>query len=241
MSPTTDGTPGPARGAALVTGAGTGIGRAVALALAARGHHVLAVGRRPAPLGEVVAAARDAGGSAEAHSVDVAEEGALEDLLAATPGRLDVVVASAGVFHRAPVVDLTLAQWEDQLRVNLTGAFLTTRAAVRRMREQEPVDAVRGHLFTLNSGAGVVGFPTGSAYAAAKHGLRGLVESLRGEVAGLGVKITDLVVSATVESEMSAGREVAMIPATTVAHTVTSCLDLGGLATWDRVDLGQLR
>ncbi|WP_164477819.1 SDR family oxidoreductase [Nocardioides pantholopis] len=227
------------RGVALVTGAGTGIGRAVALALADRGHRVLAVGRRSEPL-ETLAAEAGAG-VISAHALDVADEGAVSDLLASTPGRLDVVVASAGVFARGPVADLALDDWERQVRVNLTGAFLTLQAAVRRMRDQERLDDGRGHVFTLNSGAGVVGFPTGSAYAASKHGLRGLVESLRGEVAGTGIKLTDLVVSATVESEMSAGRDVATIPPATVAHTVLSCLDLGGAATWDRVDLGQLR
>ena len=101
--------------------------------------------------------------------------------------------------------------------------------------------ACRGHLFTLNSGAGVVGYPTGSGYAAAKHGLRGLVESLRPELAPSAIKVTDIVVSATVDSEMSAGRDVAKIPASTVGHTVMSCLDLPGAANWDRVDLAQLR
>ncbi|NPC97634.1 hypothetical protein [Nocardioides sp. zg-DK7169] len=79
------------------------------------------------------------------------------------------------------------------------------------------LDGARGHVFALSSGAGVTAFPAGSAYAASEHLLRGLVES-----------------------EMSAGRDVATIPPGTVVHTIEACLALGGAATWDRVDLAQL-
>ena len=231
-----------ARGAAVVTGAGTGIGRAVAIALAARGHAVVVTGRRTELLDATVAEIVASGGTARAVALDVTDESAVDALFAElASGRVDVVVANAGSFVRGAVVDLDLADWSVQVDVNLTGAFLTLRAAARVMRAQEPVDGVRGHLFTLNSGAGVGGFPTGSGYSAAKHGVRGLVDSLRPEVAPLGIKVTDIVVSATVDSEMSAGRDVPKIPASTVGHTVTSCLDLPGAATWDRVDLAQLR
>ncbi|WP_165821300.1 SDR family oxidoreductase [Nocardioides gansuensis] len=223
---------------ALVTGAGSGIGRAVALALAARGHHVLALGRRAEPLRQLQ---QEAGGGVEPHPCDVTDPEAVPAVLALTRGRLDVVVAAAGTFARGTVVDQSAQVWEEQVRINLVGVHHTLQATIARMLSQNVVDATRGHVFTLNSGAGVRGFPGGSAYAAAKHGLRGLVESLREELAGQSVKLTDIVVSATVESEMSAGRQVPMIPADTVAHTVTACLDLGGLATWDRVDLAQLR
>jgi NAD(P)-dependent dehydrogenase (short-subunit alcohol dehydrogenase family) len=226
---------------ALVTGAGTGIGRAVALALAERGLEVLAVGRRPDPLASLAAEAAGAPGRIRPYSLDVTAPEGVGDLLAATPERLAVAVASAGTFTRAPVVDLAPAAWDEQVAVNLTAAFHTLRAVVSRMLTQDVENGSRGHVFTLNSGAGVAPFPTGAAYAAAKHGLRGLVESLRGELTGRAIKLTDLVVSATVESEMSSGRDVPMIPAQTVAHTVTSCLDLPGAANWDRVDLGQLR
>jgi NADP-dependent 3-hydroxy acid dehydrogenase YdfG len=224
---------------ALVTGAGSGIGRAVALALAERGLDVLAVGRRLDPLTSLAAEA--APGRVHPHSLDVTAPEAVAELLAATPGRLAVAVVSAGTFTRGAVVDLAPAAWNEQVAVNLTAAFHTLRAVTARMLGQSVESGTRGHVFTLNSGAGVSPFPTGSAYAAAKHGLRGLVESLRGEVAGRSIKLTDLVVSATVESEMSAGRDVPMIPAATVAHTVTACLDLPGAATWDRIDLSQLR
>jgi NAD(P)-dependent dehydrogenase (short-subunit alcohol dehydrogenase family) len=229
-------------GIALVTGGGSGIGRAVAIALGLRGHEVVVTGRRDAPLAETVDLVREAGGVARHHLLDVTDTEGLDRLLSGLGDRrLDVVVANAGTFVRGALTDLAAEDWTHQVDVNLNGVFLTLRGAVRRMSQQEPVDGRRGHLFTVNSGAGVVGFPTGSAYAAAKHGLRGLVESLRPEVAPLGIKVTDLVVSATVESDMSAGRDVPKIPASTVGHTVVSCLELPGAANWDRVDLGQLR
>lgn len=239
---TTDQHP-PRRGAALVTGGGTGIGRAIALALAQRGHHVVITGRRAEPLGETVRQIQEAGGRGEAVPFDIRVSDGVVKLVSRLrrTDRLDVVVANAGSFVRAPVAELDPRDWTAQVEVNLTGAFVTLRAAVRAMRDQELVDGSRGHLFTINSGAGVTGFPTGAAYAAAKHGLRGLVESLRPEVEPLAIKVTDIVVSATVASELNAGRDVPKLPASTVAHTVISCLALPGAANWDRVDLGQLR
>lgn len=226
---------------ALVTGAGTGIGRAVTLALAGRGLTVHAVGRRSAPLDEVRRAAAGLAGDVQAHVADAGQPGVISELLTQIDGRLEVAVASAGSFERGAVADLSPDSWDAQVHANLTTAFHTLKAVTTRMQQQEQVEGLAGHVFTLNSGAGVQGFPTGAAYAAAKHGLRGLVESLRGELSGSGIKLTDLVVSATVESEMSSGRNVAMISADAVAHTVTACLDLVGIATWDRVDVAQLR
>lgn len=231
-----------ARGTAVVTGAGTGIGRAVAHALAARGHHVVVTGRRQARLDETVEQITAAGWAARAVPLDVTDASAVDDVFHELASeRLDVVVANAGSFLRGPVMELAAADWAVQIDVNLTGAFLTLQAAIRAMHTQETVAGSRGHLFTINSGAGVSGFPTGSAYSAAKHGLHGLVESLRPEVAPFDIKITDVIISATAESEMSAGRDVEMIPASTVGHTIVSCLDLPGSANWDRVDLGQVR
>lgn len=229
-------------GTAIVTGAGSGIGRAVALSLAARGHLVVVTGRRKALLNDTVDMITATRGRAQAKPLDVTDAPAVEALFEELAGqRIDVVVANAGSFIRGAVADSDPDEWTHQINVNLIGAFLTLSAATRAMAQQDIVSGVRGHLFTVNSGAGVGGFATGSAYAAAKHGLRGLVESLRPEIAPLDIKITDLVISATVESEMSRGRAVEMIAASTVGHTVVSCLELPGSANWDRVDLGQIR
>jgi NAD(P)-dependent dehydrogenase (short-subunit alcohol dehydrogenase family) len=231
------------RGYALVTGAGTGIGRAVAIALGSRDYEVFDTGRRENLLDETVRAIHDAGGQAHGTSLDVIDAAKVNALVAelASRKRLAVVVINAGTFTRAHIADASLQDWERQVDVNLTGAFLCMQAAIRAMKTQLLHDGSRGHIFTMNSGAGVRGYPAGVAYAASKHGLRGLVESIRPDAAACDIKITDLVISAAVESEMSFGRDVVVLPADTVAHTVVTCLQLTGPANWDRVDLGQIR
>lgn len=229
--------------AAVVTGAGSGIGRAVAEALARSGRHVICVGRRPDRLDQTVELIASAGGSAEARTLDVTDEHAVEAAitdLAQRHGRLDVLVNNAGAFFGGPVADLAHTAWEETLRVNLTGVFLCSRAVVRVMRGQPLVAGARGHLVSINSGAGVRGYASGAAYAASKHGLRGLVESLRSEVAADRIKVSDVVVAATVASEMNAHRQVPKIPATTVADAVVACVSMRGAAVLERVDLGQL-
>lgn len=229
-------------GYALVTGAGTGIGRAVAHALGCHGYEVLVTGRREELLHETVQTIHDAEGQARATCLDVTDAEAVDGLVSelAASGRLAIVVINAGNFARAHIADVTLQDWERQIDVNLNGAFLCLRAAIRAMRSQPVRDGSRGHIFTMNSGAGVSGFPAGVGYAAAKHGLRGLVESVRPDAAACDIKITDLVISATVESEMTLSRDVVKVPAETVAHTVIACLQLTGPVNWDRVDLGQI-
>jgi 3-oxoacyl-[acyl-carrier protein] reductase len=228
-------------GVALVTGAGTGIGRAVALALAVRGHDVVVTGRRRALLDETVRLIESNGGLARPEVLDVTDPTAVGRLSELAKGkRVDVVVVNAGTFVRGGITDLDIGDWSTQIDVNLNGAYYCIREAVRVMRDQQLVGASRGHIFSVNSGAAVRGFPSGVGYAAAKHGLRGLIESVRLQVASLGIKVTDIIVSATIESEMSAGRNVTKLPASVVAHTIVSCLDLEGAANWDRVDLSQL-
>lgn len=232
------------RRAAIVTGAGSGIGRAVAEALAGTGRHVVCAGRRADRLAQTVELIASAGGSAEALVLDVTDGPAVEAAtseVARRHGRLDVLVNNAGTFFGGVVADLDRSAWEETLRVNLTGVFLCTQAAVRVMRDQPVVEGARGYLVSINSGAGVRGYPTGAAYAASKHGLRGLVESLRTEVAANRIKVSDVVVGATVASEMNAHRQVPKIPATTVADAVLACVDMRGDAVLERVDLGQLR
>lgn len=231
-------------GAALVTGAGSGIGRAVAQALAGTGRHVVCAGRRADRLSETVEMIASAGGSAETLLLDVTDESAVDAAItevARRHHRLDVLVNNAGIFHGGLVADLDRRSWEQTLEVNLTGVFLCARAAVRVMRAQSIIEGARGYLISINSGAGVHGYATGSAYAAAKHGLRGFVESLRAEVAADRIKVSDVVVSATVASEMNAHRAVPKLPASTAADAVLACVAMRGDAVLERVDLGQLR
>ncbi|MFC6152344.1 SDR family oxidoreductase [Nocardioides yefusunii] len=141
---------------AMVTGAGTGIGRAITLALAARGLHVVALGRRAAPLADLADAASGLPGRVRPATADVSLPGVLDDVAArhlAPDARLEVIVASAGAFTRGPVASLTTDAWDAQIASNLTAAFHTLALASRRMTAQELVDGRRGHVFTPSTPA----------------------------------------------------------------------------------------
>ncbi len=129
---------------AVVTGAGSGIGRAVSVALAADGFSVVLAGRRPEPLAETAAAL---GGDAVAVSCDVADAASVAALFAAVRsrfGRLDLLVNNAGIGAPAvPLEDLSLERWKAVVDTNLTGAFLCTQEAFKLMRR--PVPAGRAH------------------------------------------------------------------------------------------------
>ncbi|CAL9416747.1 Glucose 1-dehydrogenase 2 [Streptomyces sp. enrichment culture] len=125
---------------ALVTGAGSGIGRAVARALAAEGANVVVAGRRREPLDETVALIEAAGGKALAVPADVSRAADVEAAVAAAVehfGSLDVAVNNAGVLDgRGPVADVDEDAWRRLIDINVTGVFLALRAEVRRMRTQ---------------------------------------------------------------------------------------------------------
>jgi NAD(P)-dependent dehydrogenase (short-subunit alcohol dehydrogenase family) len=163
---------------ALVTGGGRGIGRAVVEALAAGGHRVIAVGRDRDALEE---AATDAEGDVSAEICDVTEEREVREL-AARAGRVDVLVNNAGVSTSAPLHRTSLADWQRQLDVNATGAFLLTRELVGGMRERG-----WGRVITVASTAGLAGVPYTAGYTASKHAAVGLMRAAAAELAGTGV------------------------------------------------------
>lgn len=132
--------------AVLVTGAGSGIGRAVALAFAAEGASVVAAGRTAASLDETVALIEKEGGSAVAVTADVTRSEDVRTLVRRTVehfGSLDVAVNNAGVFRGgAPVADLPEEDWRTLLDINVTGVFLALQAEIARMREQPTGGAI---------------------------------------------------------------------------------------------------
>jgi NADP-dependent 3-hydroxy acid dehydrogenase YdfG len=163
---------------AVVTGGGTGIGRATAVALARQGAHVVVVGRRPEALEEGVAAVRAAGGAATAYPVDVSDSDAVQRLVADVVqrwGRLDLLINNAGL--NVPVRDMarvSVTDWEAILQVNLTGTFVMTHAALPTMRAQRS-----GTIVNISSMAGYrASALTGPAYNAAKAGVNSFTESV---------------------------------------------------------------
>src|SRR5829696_8287326 len=125
---------------AVVTGAGTGIGRASATALLGAGWRVVLAGRRPEPLADAIGAAK-AGDRALAVPTDVSDAESVQALFDRTVsafGRVDFLFNNAGVSIGAPIEDLTVAQWRQVVDVNLSGAFLCAKAAYRAMKAQSP-------------------------------------------------------------------------------------------------------
>ncbi|MFH8690043.1 SDR family NAD(P)-dependent oxidoreductase [Streptomyces anulatus] len=160
--------------AVLVTGAGSGIGRAVALAFAAEGASVVAAGRTAASLDETVALIEKEGGSAVAVTTDVARSEDVRALVRRTVehfGSLDVAVNNAGVFRGgAPVADLPEEDWRTLLDINVTGVFLALQAEIARMREQPTGGAIVNIASNLGAHSripGVAGYLTSKAAVSA--------------------------------------------------------------------------
>ncbi|HEY2676332.1 MAG TPA: SDR family oxidoreductase [Steroidobacteraceae bacterium] len=163
---------------ALITGAGSGIGKAVSRALAADGFSIVLAGRRLEPLQAGAGELTKAGHRSLALSADVASETSVRELFArirAEFGRLDLLFNNAGTSARAvPVEELPLAEWEEVIKVNLTGAFLCTQEAIKLMKSQSPSGgriinngSISAHTPRLNS----------AAYTASKHAISGLTKS----------------------------------------------------------------
>ena len=162
---------------ALVTGAGTGIGRAVSLALLADGYTVVLAGRRLEPLQEVAQTA--ATERAHPFSADVGQPEAVDGLFAMVKerfGRLDLLFNNAGVFTPAvPIEDLSFAQWQAALSVNLTGSFLCAQGAIRLMKDQTPQG---GRIINNGSISAHAPRPNSAPYTATKHAITGLTKSI---------------------------------------------------------------
>jgi NAD(P)-dependent dehydrogenase (short-subunit alcohol dehydrogenase family) len=192
------------REVAVVTGAGRGIGRAVALRLAGRGCDVALLGRTASELVGVAAEVVARGGRAVALECDVASAGEVARAAGRVHAELGVprvVVSNAGVVHRALVVEMREEDWDHVVDVNLKGAFLVARALLPPM-----LQAGRGRFIAIGSISSTLGTPRLSAYCAAKWGLVGFVKSLAEEVRGRGVQAM-CVLPGSVDTAMLAGGE----------------------------------
>ncbi len=206
----------------LLTGAGSGIGELLAVRLLERGDDVLAVARTPERAREMT---RGLPGL-ETVVADLADPASVEAVAAQVPQRLDSLVHAAGVVDLGAVGELSTEAWESQLRVNLIAPAVLTRLCLPALR------AARGTVVFVNSGAGRTAHATWAAYAASKHGLKALAESLAAEEDD--VRVTTLYPgrTATPMQEKVHAQEgkdydaAAWIQPATVADLIVSVLDL---------------
>ena len=163
---------------AVVTGGGTGIGRTVALALAADGYSVVVSGRRQEPLAATVAEGRASGGRMLTVSADVGDPASVRALFETTKdefGRLDLLFNNAGQFSPSvPLEDLTYEQWQSAVNANLTGAFLCTQHAFKLMKAQDPRG---GRIINNGSISAHAPRPNSAPYTATKHAITGLTKA----------------------------------------------------------------
>jgi NAD(P)-dependent dehydrogenase (short-subunit alcohol dehydrogenase family) len=220
---------------AVVTGAGSGIGRAVSLGLARSGYTVVLAGRRRPPLEEV---AREAGSSAFAVPTDVSDKGSVDSLFETVKhrfGRLDLLFNNAGTGSPAlPLEDLSADQWRSVIDTNLTGTFLCTQAAFRLMKSQGPRG---GRIINNGSISAMTPRPRMVAYTASKHAISGLTKttSLEGreydiacgqiDIGNAATALATPMLQGTLQADMSMKPE----PTFDVQHVADAVVYMAGL------------
>ena len=221
---------------ALVTGGGSGIGRAAAIGLAKAGFTVAVTGRRREPLD---ATAQEAGHDALALACDVRDPASVAAVFAeidARLGRLDVLFNNAGVGAPAvPLEDLDLEQWRAVIETNVTGAFLCTQEAFRLMKRQSPPG---GRIINNGSISASVPRPLSAPYTAAKHAITGLTRSTSldgraydiacGQI-DIGNAATDLTEPMRTTGVLQADGTRALEPTMDVAHVAEAIVYMAGL------------
>jgi 3-oxoacyl-[acyl-carrier protein] reductase len=186
---------------AVVTGAGRGIGAAIAHKLAAMGATVVLCGRTLKLLETTASGISGLGGKAQALACDVTDLGSVQALATSVAqkfGRVDILINNAGVgAFTAPLHEMTPEAWEKVLNTNLRGVFYCVRSFAPMM-----IKAGTGHIVNISSLAGKNALPNGAAYAASKWGLNGLSYSIAEELRGHGIRVSD-VCPGSVDTELS--------------------------------------
>jgi NAD(P)-dependent dehydrogenase (short-subunit alcohol dehydrogenase family) len=172
------------RQTAMITGAGSGIGRACAVRFAQEGANVACLDFDAARNEEAAAECRSHGVEALALQVDVTQPQDLQQAVAATLaawGRIDVLVASAGIYTGSPLAEVPLRQWQRLIDINLTGVFLCNQAVAPVLMQQRS-----GSIINISSMAGKTSWPASAEYSASKSGVIGLTRSVAMELAPYG-------------------------------------------------------
>lgn len=181
---------------AIITGAGKGIGRAIALALANEGVNLGLVARTEKDLQAVAQEAGALGVKTAVATADVSDINSVNTAVAKIRqelGAIDILINNAGTAAFGKFLELTPEQWENQIKVNLFGVYYTTRAVLPEMIERQTGDIVN-----VSSTAGLKGAALTSAYSASKFGLMGLTDSLMQEVRKHNIRVTALIPSTVV-------------------------------------------
>jgi NAD(P)-dependent dehydrogenase (short-subunit alcohol dehydrogenase family) len=220
---------------ALITGAGSGIGKAAAIALAGAGYELVLVGRRIETLEE---AARDTGSDCLTIAADVAKPGQLDQVfkkIAARFGRLDLLFNNAGAAAPpTPFEDVPVAQWNAIIDINLTGAFLGAQGAYRLMKQQRPQG---GRIINNGSISASVPRPHMAAYTASKHAISGLTKTIALEgraydiacgqidIGNTSTSLATSISTGTLQADLSVKAE----PTFAVKHVADAVLYMAGL------------
>ncbi|ABX02784.1 MAG TPA: KR domain-containing protein [Herpetosiphon sp.] len=224
----------------VITGAGRGIGRAIALACAANNQLVL-LARSAAELQAVAIEIQSAGGTAQVVVGNASDPAIVQQAIdlaqQAGQGHIDGLILAAGVAHVAHVGALSLQQWQQSLDVNLTASFLACQAAL-------PYLKAGSQIIAISSIAGKSGFPGWAAYSASKFGLMGFLQALREELRPQGVRVT-AVVSAAVDTALwndvaGSWNRQNMLQASEVANAVAHILSQPSHVLIDEISIGHV-
>ena len=185
---------------AIITGASRGIGRDIALRLAADGRHVVLVSRSQGPLNDLRQQIEKSGGKASVKAVDVGDRAAWAqaiEQIVEDCGRLDILVNNAGITRDNLILRMSDEEWDDVIRINLTSAFTAIRAAARPMMKNR-----FGRIVNISSTSGLVGNAGQANYAAAKSGLIGLTKTIARELGGKGIT-ANVIAPGFIETDMT--------------------------------------
>jgi NAD(P)-dependent dehydrogenase (short-subunit alcohol dehydrogenase family) len=176
---------------AMVTGAGRGLGAAIATGFAESGARVVLVGRSREPLEETSEQIRKAGGQATVCSCDVTDEGAIRKAVASLPV-LDIVVNNAGTNFPEPFVTVSDDHLDAMLDLNVRAYFVVAQAAVRKMLEHPGRKQSGGVVLNISSQMGHVGSPNRTVYCMTKHAVEGLTKAMAVELAAQGIRVNSI-------------------------------------------------